>query len=145
MIQQYIKTTFDNSCPFRLKAVSITNRDGSRVRVRAGAKISIIIYAKKFFFFFFNQHNLFKKIFFFFLSQNFKQKAPLSRFSSKDRESLRENVLSLGRPKQNAQPVMFDENHPIFGQGDFQLLKKSSKINEKIIQKKSSKINEKII
>ncbi len=25
------------------------------------------------------------------------------------------NVVSLGRPKQNAQPVMFDGNHPIAG------------------------------
>ncbi len=25
------------------------------------------------------------------------------------------NVVSLGRPKQNAQPVMFDGNHPIHG------------------------------
>ncbi len=49
-----IKTTFDISCPFRLDARSITNGERPRVRARAGAKISIIIYAKKFFFFFFN-------------------------------------------------------------------------------------------
>jgi hypothetical protein len=49
--------------------------------------------------------------FFFFLLQNFKQKAPLSRFLRKaGNRYATGNVLSLGRPKQNAQPGMFDGN-----------------------------------
>jgi hypothetical protein len=36
----------------------------------------------------------FKFFFFFFFLQNFKQKAPLSRFSSNDRESLCENIIN---------------------------------------------------
>jgi hypothetical protein len=47
---------------------------------------------------------------FFFLIQNFKQNAPLLGIAARTR-----NVVSLGRPKQNAQPGMFDGNHPIDG------------------------------
>ena len=95
-MSQDIKTTSENSSPFRLGPTRRTHRERPRVRVRAGDKIST------------------------------------------------RNVLSLGRPKQNAQPV-------IFGKGDMQnsfkifkkmfqkllkkLLKKSQNLFKKIIKK----------
>ncbi len=47
MIQQYIKITFENLWPLGQDAAGPTDRVTPRVRVRAVAKISIIIYAKK--------------------------------------------------------------------------------------------------
>ncbi len=54
------------------------------------------------------------QIFFFCRISNKKLRSPAFLRKTGNRCATR-NVLSLGRPKQNAQPVMFDENHPIIG------------------------------
>ena len=55
------------------------------------------------------------KIFFFFCRiSNKKLRSPAFLRKTGNRCATR-NVLSLERPKQNAQPVMFDGNHPIVG------------------------------
>ena len=52
----------------------------------------------------------FKFFFFFFFNSEFQTKC-----SALGNRCATRNVVSLGRPKQNAQPGMFDGNHPVAG------------------------------